>query len=85
MCFTCDNARRVVQAFDLALADIEKGTSNKPLDQSEDTKMNIPLNILSGLGGSTGLGMMDEEEEEEEPDSKRARYDEMDWAAREMR
>lgn len=78
MCFTCDNARRVVQAFDLALADIEKGTSNKPLDQSEDGKMNIPLNILSGLGGPAGLGIMAEEEEDDEPDVKRARYDEMD-------
>lgn len=76
MCFTCDNARRVVQAFDLALADIEKGTSNKLLDQSEDGKMNIPLNILSGLGGPAGI--MAEEEEDEEPDVKRARYDEMD-------
>lgn len=68
----------MVQAFDLALADIEKGTSNKPLDQSEDGKMNIPLNILSGLGGPAGLGIMAEEEEDDEPDVKRARYDEMD-------
>lgn len=77
MCFTCDNARRVVQAFDLALTDIEKGTSNKQ-GQSDDTKMNVPLNILAGLGGSMGLNLLDDPEEDEEPDSKRARYDEMD-------
>ncbi|XP_062589545.1 5-phosphohydroxy-L-lysine phospho-lyase-like isoform X2 [Saccostrea cucullata] len=78
MCFTCDNARRVVQAFDLALADIEKGAGNKPLAQSEDTKMNVPLNILSGLGSSTGLGILDDPENDGESDSKRPRYDEMD-------
>jgi hypothetical protein len=78
MCFTCDNARRVVQAFNLALSDIEKGTSNKRLGQSEDSKMNVPLNILSGLGGSMGLDILDDPEDDGEPDSKRARYDEMD-------
>lgn len=78
MCFICDNVRRVVQVFDLVLVDIEKGISNKSLDQLEDGKMNIFFNILFGLGGFAGLGIMVEEEEDDEFDVKRVRYDEMD-------
>lgn len=40
--------------------------------------MNIFFNILFGLGGFVGLGIMVEEEEDDEFDVKRVRYDEMD-------
>ncbi|OPL20814.1 hypothetical protein AM593_03842, partial [Mytilus galloprovincialis] len=49
LCFTCDNARHIVQAIDTALAEIEKGASEAGLNQSSfgENRMDIPLNILS--------------------------------------
>lgn len=76
MCFTCDNARRVIQAVDTALAEIEKGASDAGLTKFSfgEGRVDIPLNILSS---STGFSSEDSDSDSERP-SKRARYEEVD-------
>lgn len=75
MCFTCENARRVIQAMDIALSDIEKGASEVGLttatSSSSDQCEVVPLNILSA--DTSPLSDSDDE-----PDVKRVRYDDVD-------
>ncbi|XP_069123550.1 5-phosphohydroxy-L-lysine phospho-lyase-like isoform X1 [Argopecten irradians] len=76
MCFTCDNARQVVQAFDLALAAIEQSTLESGITSLPDEQrmLNIPLDILSS-NLDEGL---DSDSDGEGPNAKKARYEEMD-------
>ena len=74
MCFTCDNARRVIRAFDTCLTEIESGACPDLLEnaqgsvQIETTELNIPLDIVSGSYGDS----------DDDPDCKRARYEDID-------
>ncbi|KAK7506554.1 hypothetical protein BaRGS_00002029, partial [Batillaria attramentaria] len=82
MCFTLDNARRVVQVFDQALRDIEDGAASVGLttnhsdgSSSVSPAVSVPLNVLT----ESSLGQVsDDDEEDEDPLAKRARYEEMD-------
>ena len=73
MCFTCDNARRVVQAFDMALMDIEKGASTGITETAkEDSKFSVPLNILS-------TDLLDSSDSDDEgPEAKRPKWEGVD-------
>ncbi|XP_013382484.1 5-phosphohydroxy-L-lysine phospho-lyase [Lingula anatina] len=69
MCFTADNAQRLIQAFDHALADIEKGTLGRPIRPATEGKYTAAqMSIIVG----------DEEDVEQEPDSKRTKYFDLD-------
>lgn len=74
LCFTCDNARHVVQVFDQTLGDIEAGVgsgggSNEgPGSSSND----ISIQVLSELPEGS------DEDEDDDPAAKRPRYEEMD-------
>ncbi|XP_063446081.1 5-phosphohydroxy-L-lysine phospho-lyase-like [Mytilus trossulus] len=78
LCFTCDNARHIVQAIDTALAEIEKGASEAGLNQSSfgENRMDIPLNILS-MPSTSGYSSEESDFDSDHP-SKRARYEEVD-------
>ncbi|XP_076459941.1 5-phosphohydroxy-L-lysine phospho-lyase-like [Babylonia areolata] len=86
MCFTLDNARRVVQAFDQNLRDIENGAARVGLTSGSGggdsglgtaPSMGVPLQVIT----ESHLSRVEDEEEEEDEDdpaAKRARYEEMD-------
>ena len=80
MCFTLDNARRVVQVFDQVLRDIENDAARVGLTSNADTgtvtsAADVPLQVLS----ETSLTRTsDAEEEEEDPACKRAKYEDLD-------
>lgn len=79
LCFTCDNARHVIQAIDTALAEIEKGASEVGLTASSfgDGKTDIPLNILSAP--VTSLYSSEEEDSDSEsPKKKQKIYEDVD-------
>ena len=81
MCFTLDNARRVVQVFDQALRDIENDAASVGLTSNSNTSgvvpaMDVPLQVITE---SSLVRASDEEDEDEDPVAKRARYEEMDW------
>lgn len=78
LCFTCDNARHIVQAIDTALAEIEKGASEAGLNQSSfgENRIDIPLNILS-MPSTSGYSSEESDFDSDHP-SKRARYEEVD-------
>ena len=73
MCFTCDNANRVIQAIDRAMTEIEKGASEAGLTMASfgEGKINIPLNVLSSTSTFS-----DDSDSDSEPANKRARYQE---------
>lgn len=76
MCFTCDNARHVIQVLDKALTEIERGTcpelfDSQPGEEVITTELTIPLDVLNGTS-------MDRYDSDDEPDFKRARYEDMD-------
>ncbi|XP_076457341.1 5-phosphohydroxy-L-lysine phospho-lyase-like [Babylonia areolata] len=87
MCFTLDNARRVLQAFDQALREIENDAARVGLTSTthsgEASSSDVPLQVLTQH--SLARASDDEEEEEEDGEEeggasavKRARYEEMD-------
>lgn len=45
MCFTCDNARTAVKAFDEALTEVEEEASRSGHDTNSD--ITVPISILS--------------------------------------
>ena len=79
MCFTNDNARRVVQAMDKCLSEIESATCPGALRVSnleviaEPTEITIPAEVVSG--SMTGM-----DSDSDSPDScgKRPRYEDLD-------
>ncbi|XP_046584769.1 5-phosphohydroxy-L-lysine phospho-lyase-like isoform X1 [Haliotis rubra] len=78
MCFTCDNARQVIQVFDKALRDIETGAVSVGLTQGGDNftiapPLDVPLQVLSETHG-----LSDEDDDSDDPALKRPRYEEMD-------
>ncbi|KAK3089803.1 hypothetical protein FSP39_006659 [Pinctada imbricata] len=74
MCFTCDNARCVVQAFDTALTEIELGSSSDGVGVKDEQRISVPLNILTAPPG-----LLDEDSSDEDgPAAKQAKYEEMD-------
>ncbi|KAK7111388.1 5-phosphohydroxy-L-lysine phospho-lyase-like isoform X1 [Littorina saxatilis] len=80
MCFTLDNARRVVQVFDQALRDIENDAASVGLTSNSESSgvtatMGVPLHVITE---SNLTRASDEEDEEDDPGAKRARYEEMD-------
>ena len=80
MCFTCDNARTVVQAIDVTLREIETEASRVGLtSQSTGPAIEVPLNILTSSKPIHSLNS-DEDEDDSESPSKRPRisYEEMD-------
>ena len=78
MCFTCDNARTVVQALDKTLREIETEASKVGLTSQTTDQSVVPLNILTG--SMPIRSMSDTEEEDLESPAKRQRisYEEMD-------
>jgi hypothetical protein len=76
LCFTCDNARRVIQSIDTALTEIEKGASEGGLTASSfgEDKINIPINILS----SQSTGYLSEEGDSDSEISRKRQYEEVD-------
>lgn len=76
LCFTCDNARRVIQAIDTALTEIEEGASESGLTVSSfgEDKINIPINILS----SQSTGYSSEEGDSDSEISRKRQYEEVD-------
>lgn len=81
MCFTLDNARRVVQVLDQALRDIENGAASVGLTTSPGDSgasvspaISVPLNVITDSLGQVS----DDDEEEDDLVTKRARYEEMD-------
>ncbi|KAL8587499.1 hypothetical protein ACOMHN_000905 [Nucella lapillus] len=85
MCFTLDNARRVVQIFDQTLREIEDEavrvglTSNNSDSLGTVPSVDVPLQVI--MESSLSRVSDEEEAEEEEEDehvAKRARYEEMD-------
>ena len=80
MCFTCDNARTVVQAIDVTLHEIESEASKVGLtSQTVGPAIEVPLNILTSSKPIHSINS-DEEEDDSESPSKRPRisYEEMD-------
>ena len=77
LCFTCENAVRVVAAFDKCLAEIENGLCPDSLQQGEQpietTQLSIPVDILNPTPDHDGEG--DENCNLDGPESKRAKYD----------
>ncbi len=76
MCFTCDNARRVVSAFDKCLTEIESGVVPEALENGqvvqEPTELTIPLEVVSGQGFDA------DSDDSDGPGGKRARYEDLD-------
>lgn len=78
MCFTCDNARTVVQAVDKTLHEIETKASKVGLtSQTGSQSLEVPLDILTS---SKPIHSLSDEEEDLESPTKRQRisYEEMD-------
>ena len=80
MCFTLDNARRVVQVFDQALRDIENDAARVGLTLNSQgpgiaPAMDVPLQVITE---SNFTHDSDEEDEDDDPVAKRPRYEEMD-------
>ena len=78
MCFTCENARTVVQAVDKTLHEIETKVSKVGLtSQTGSQSIEVPLDILTS---SKPIHSLSDEEEDLESPSKRQRisYEEMD-------
>ena len=73
MCFTCDNARMLVQAIDKTLTEIEEEATRMAPGGGE--QIQVPLSILTGQKHS-----LDSDEEDDLDSSKRIRcsYEEMD-------
>ena len=77
MCFTTDNARRVVQVLDRCLSEIESGTCPDVLRGSnleiisEPTEITIPAEVVSGCRISS-------DSDEEGSGGKRPRYEDLD-------
>ena len=81
MCFTLDNARRVVQVLDQALRDIENDAARVGLTPSSEGSsitpaMDVPLHVITE---NNFTHASDEEDEDDDPVAKRPRYEEMDW------
>ena len=76
MCFTTDNARRVVRALDRCLSEIESGTCPDALRLSnlevidEPTEITIPVEVVSGS--------MNSDEDSPSSGGKRPRYEDLD-------
>ncbi|XP_064594469.1 5-phosphohydroxy-L-lysine phospho-lyase-like [Liolophura sinensis] len=83
MCFTCDNARRLVQTFHRVLETIERGalsaglTTLEPGHKPVDEPLDVPIHVLSEVE-ETPLCMEEDDSEDGQPRSKHARYEEMD-------
>lgn len=83
LCFTCDNARRLVQTFHRLLETIERGalsaglTTLEPGHKPADEPLDVPIHVLSEMG-ENALCMEEEDSEDGQPRSKHARYEEMD-------
>lgn len=78
MCFTTDNARRVVQALDRCLSEIESGTCPDVLRGSnleviaEPTEITIPAEVVSGSRIDV------DSDEDGDSGGKRPRYEDLD-------
>lgn len=46
LCFTCDNARTAVKAFDEALAEVEEDASRA--QQEGGTMIQVPISVITG-------------------------------------
>ena len=68
MCFTCDNAKNLLNAIDVTLGDIERGSSGTHNSLPDS----IPLDILSTDP------LVSDSDSEGGSDIKRPRYEEMD-------
>lgn len=69
MCFTCDNARTAVQAFDEALREVEQKAS--------EVSAEVPLSILTGTKNK--LDSDDDDDDDESPNKRpKVSYEEMD-------
>lgn len=77
MCFTCDNARHLVQAFDKTLSDIEKEALEVQQGLGTSESIEVPLSILTG--NKHKLDSEDSDSDLESP-SKRTKhnYEEVD-------
>lgn len=78
LCFTCDNARRVVQVFDQALREIENDAASVGLTtESGDNRVlgaqNIPFKVFASSDHEHSS-----DDDVDDPSSKRAKYEEMD-------
>ncbi|XP_074648114.1 5-phosphohydroxy-L-lysine phospho-lyase-like [Tubulanus polymorphus] len=84
MCFTCDNARRLIQTFDRCLGEIElqQSSSRGGGGAASDSRRefdHIPVNVLSGMINNSDDKMGScSDDDEYTPDCKRPRYEDLD-------
>jgi len=74
MCFTCDNARRVIHTFSKILSEIESGACPDQVNEGqrmiEPTALFIPMDVIGGTG--------QDDADDCDPSAKRARYEDLD-------
>ena len=92
LCFTCENARTFIQAFDQCLTNIENSASSPNLIDNRTNLGSIPASVLEGLQTSLTNQVInyssridgdnifgsDEEDDDDEPNSKRPRFEDLD-------